>query len=377
MEIVFQGSPGPSLGVEWELELVDRRTGELRSGATAVFARLGADHPKAKYELLESCVEVVTGVCGSVGEALVDLSATVAEVRAAAAAEGLSVMCSGSHPTTDWATQEPSPNPRYAALIERMQWMARQMQIFGVHVHVGVRSADRAVPIVNGLTAYVPHLLALSASSPYWIGTDTGLATAGLPYVLSGWPQFEQFMGTLISAGTITSIRDVWWDIRPHPDFGTVELRVCDGLPTLYEVGVVAALSQCLVQRLDEQLDRAETPEVHPDWVLRENKWRAARHGLEAEVIVDGSGRTEPLRASLDRLVEQLAPTAARLGCAEELAGVERVLATGPSYLRQRRVAAAAGGDLRAVVEALVDEMAAGEPAADLGRAGAAQEPGR
>ena len=378
VEIVFSGSPRASLGVEWELELVDRETRELRSGASAILGRIGrpygGQHPKAKYELLESCVEVITGICGTVAEALADLSATVAEVRGAAGHEGLDVMCSGSHPFTDWATQVPSPNPRYGRLIEQMQWMARQMQIFGVHVHVGVRSADKAVAMVNALRAYVPHLLALSASSPYWIGTDTGLAsyrskvfeglpTAGLPYVLSGWPEFEEFMETLISAGTISSIKEVWWDIRPHPDFGTVEFRICDGLPTAFEVGVVAALSQCLVARMDAQIDAGQQLVVPHEWVARENKWRAARHGLEADIIVDETGRTEPLRQALPRLVAELEPTAEDLGCADELAGALEIMADGPSYLRQRRVAAIHQGDLRAVVDALVDEMQAGRPA--------------
>jgi carboxylate-amine ligase len=378
VRIAFSGSPRSSLGVEWELELVDAGTGELRSGATEILGRLarrrGGDHPKAKHELLDSCVEVVTGVCTTVDEALGDLHHTVAEVDAEAAALGLEIMCSGSHPTTDWATQEVSPCPRYTNLVDQMQWMARQMQIFGVHVHVGVASGEKAVPIVNALTAYVPHLLALSASSPYWIGTDTGLAsyrskvfeglpTAGPPYQLSGWGQFEEFMGTLIAAGTISSIREVWWDIRPHPDFGTVELRIFDGMPTLFEVGVAAALSQCLVDMLSSQIDRGYTLPVPHDWIVRENKWRAARYGLDADIIVDERGRTEALRPSVAELVRELGPVADRLGCAEQLDGAGLILEHGASYARQRRVADAHGGDLRAVVGSLVDEMRAGRPA--------------
>jgi carboxylate-amine ligase len=377
VQITFHGSPSTSLGVEWELELVDAETGQLRSGATTILDRLaarrGAEHPKAKHEILESCIEVITGVCATVPEALADLAATVDEVRAEADQLGLELLCSGSHPLTDWATQETSPNPRYTQLVDQMQWMARQMQIFGVHVHVGVRSGEKVVPIVNALTNYMPHLLALSGSSPYWIGSDTGLAsyrskvfeglpTAGPPYLLSGWTEFEDFMETLISAGTISSIREVWWDIRPHPDFGTVELRIFDGLPTLLEVGVAAALSQCLVEMLDHQLDRGYTLPVPHNWVVRENKWRAARYGLDAEIIVDERGRTQSLRRAVTELVEDLAPVAERLGCAEELAAAHVVLETGPSSVRQRRVAAAHGGDLRAVVRSLVDEMRAGRP---------------
>lgn len=363
--------------MEWELELVDLESRELASAASDILAELAggptAEHPKAKHELLESCIEVITGVCATVDEAVEDLRQTVGEVAAAAAARGLGVMCSGTHPTTDWATQQISPNPRYAKLVEDMQWLARRMQIFGVHVHVGVRSPDKAIPIVNALTAYIPHFLALSASSPYWVGTDTGLAsarskvfeglpTAGLPYQLSGWDDFERYMATLISAQTINSVREVWWDVRPHPQFGTVELRICDGLPTLYEISWAAALSQCLVEMLNGQLDRGYTLPVPKGWTIRENKWRAARYGIDAELIVDDDGRTEPLRDLVEVLVDDLVPIAERLGCGDQLLRAKRILDVGPSYLRQRQAAQAADGDLHAVVDQLMAEMRANAP---------------
>jgi carboxylate-amine ligase len=295
-------------------------------------------------------------------------------VSAAAAARGLGVMCSGTHPFTDWATQQISPNPRYAKLVEDMQWLARRLQIFGVHVHVGVRSPDKVIPIVNALTGYIPHFLALSASSPYWKGNDTGLAsarskvfeglpTAGLPYQLSGWDDFERFMETLISAQTISTIREVWWDVRPHPQFGTVELRICDGVPTLFEIGWAAAMSQCLVEMLNSQLDRGYTLPVPKGWTVRENKWRAARYGVDAEIIVDESGRTVPLRTAVTELVDELTPYAERLGCTEQLCRARSILEVGPSYARQRAVADANDGDLVAVVDALLAEMRAGRPA--------------
>jgi carboxylate-amine ligase len=377
VEIAFSSSPRSSLGVEWELELVDLESRELAGAATDILAELTApghkEHPKAKHELLESCIEVITGVCGTVQEAVADLSDSVGQVAEAAGARGLAVMCSGTHPTTDWTTQQISPNPRYAKLVEDMQWLARRMQIFGVHVHVGVRSSDKVIPIVNALTAYIPHFLALSASSPYWVGTDTGLAsarskvfeslpTAGIPYQLSGWNDFERFMGTLISAQTISSVREVWWDVRPHPVFGTVELRICDGLPTMYEISWAAAMSQCLVEMLNGQLDRGYTLPVPKAWTVRENKWRAARYGVDAELIVDDTGRTESLRDLVAELVDELAPTAERLGCSAELARAKQIVEVGPSYLRQRRAAEAAGGDLRAVVDQLIGEMRAGAP---------------
>jgi carboxylate-amine ligase len=375
MEIPFRQSDRASLGVEWELQLIDLETRELTSGAVEILAEIrpdGADeHPKAKHELFQSTVEVITGVCESVAEARTDLAQTVQTVTEAAARRGLAPICAGTHPITSWSTQEISPKERYRQLVEQLQWLARRLQIFGVHVHVGIRSPQKAIPIVNALTSYIPHFLALSASSPFWVGHDTGLAssrskvfealpTAGLPYQLSGWNQFEHFMATMISAQTVESVREVWWDVRPHPDFGTVELRMCDGLPTLDEVCVISALAQCLVHKLDHELDRGYTLPNPQSWVVRENKWRAARYGVDAEIIVDERGGTVPLRQAILDLADDLTPTARRLGCADELAMVEHVLRIGASYQRQRAIAETSGGDLTKVVDALLGEMKTG-----------------
>jgi YbdK family carboxylate-amine ligase len=385
VQIPFRSSERASLGVEWELQLVDLQTRQLTAGAVEILQEIRPDgaeeHPKAKHELLQSTIEVITGVCTTVAEAKADLAGTVAEVRAAAERRGLGLMCAGTHPITDWQTQQISPKERYLQLVEKMQWLARRLQIFGVHVHVGVRAPEKAIPIVNALTQYVPHFLALSASSPFWVGCDTGLAsarskvfegmpTAGLPYQLSGWERFEEYMETLISTHAIESVREVWWDIRPHPDFGTVELRICDGLPTLDEIGAVAALSQCLVEQFDTQLDRGYTLPVPASWVLRENKWRAARYGLDADIVVDEKGTVRPVRQAITDLVEELEPTARRLGCEAELADVHRILEVGASYQRQRAVAAATGGDLTAVVDSLLAELRNGLP-----RSGPADRP--
>ncbi len=375
VRIPFESSATSTLGVEWELQLVSSATRQLTSGASEILAELSPDgeHPTAKHELLESTIEVITGICSTVAEATADLAGTIAQLRPLVEARDLKLMCAGTHPLTDWATQTISPSPRYAKLVEDMQWLARQLQIFGVHVHVGVRSPEKVIPIVNALTAYVPHLLALSASSPYWIGHDTGLAsarskvfeglpTAGLPYQLGGWDEFERYMETLLSTGTIGSIKEVWWDIRPHPTFGTVELRICDGLPTMQEIGMVAALSQCLVDQLDRELDKGYTLPTPKGWVVRENKWRAARYGLDATIIRGEDEQTVPVRDALRELVHDLGPTSQRLGCVEELAAVEAQLETGASYQRQRAVAAAHDGELTAVVDSLIAEFDAGRP---------------
>ncbi|MCW2657608.1 MAG: glutamate--cysteine ligase [Jatrophihabitans sp.] len=375
VRIDFSPSQRTSLGVEWELELVDLDTRELSGASDAILAAISAEgdgeHPKAKHELLQSCIEVITGICQTVAEARDDLAGTVAEVRAAADERNVGLMCSGTHPITDWSTQRITDNERYHQLIERNQWMARQLQIFGVHVHCGVRAPEKAIPIVNALLAYLPHFLSLSASSPYWIGSDTGLAsyrskifealpTAGLPYQLSGWDEFEKYMDALVSSNAIDSIREVWWDIRPHPNFGTVELRICDGLPSLDEIACVAALAQCLVDRFDRQLDHGYTlPEPRP-WLVRENKWRAARYGLDAEIVVDNSGRVQPVKSAITDLVEDLLPVARRLDCVDELELIPKLIERGASYQRQRATAAVHEGKLEPVVDALLTEMREG-----------------
>ena len=376
--IEFVSSPRPTVGVEMELELINRDTRELVSGAHEILGEMNsshgeAGHPKAKKELLQSTVEIITGICETAAEVQADLAATMAELREHTEPRNLEICCSGTHPFSDPALQEISPDPRYLRLVNDMQWPARQMQIFGIHVHVGVRSGEKAIAMVNALSAYIPHFLALSASSPYWMGHDTGMAswrskvfeglpTAGPPWLLSGWPQFEQVMDTLISSQTIKTIREVWWDIRPHPGFGTVEIRVCDGIPTLREIGVVAALSQCLVHQFDVMIDRGYTLPTPRAGLVRENKWRAARHGLDASIIVDEGGTTVPLRKAVRELVEDLTPVAARLGCTSELRGAIEIMERGSSYIRQREVVAA-GGSLADVVDSLIAELHADMPA--------------
>jgi carboxylate-amine ligase len=372
VHIDFMSSERSSLGVEVELEVVDQQTRELVSAGGDILREMGdgrADgHPKAKHELLESTIEIITGICGSVAEARADLEATLAEVQAQAEKRNLALMCSGTHPFSDWKKQNITPNERYARLVEDMQWLARRMQIFGIHVHVGVRSPDKVIPIVNALSTYIPHFLALSASSPYWMGQDTGLAssrskvfeglpTAGLPHQLSGWNDFEDYMSTLINAETIHSVREVWWDVRPHPGFGTVEIRICDGLPRMSEIATVAAISQCLVERFNTLLDRGYKLPVQSNWILRDNKWRAARYGLSASLILDEKGNQQPLCEAIGELVEELKPVADKLGCSEELSHALTMLEEGPSYLRQRSVVEQ-GGTLVDVVDTLIQEMA-------------------
>jgi glutamate---cysteine ligase / carboxylate-amine ligase len=376
VEILFNASAGSSLGVEVELQIVDRETRGLKSGASEILRRLekerGEPHPKAKNELMESNIELITGVCSTVAEARADLEATLAEVVPVAKSLGLGLLCAGTHPFSDWAVQDITPNERYNRLVEEVQWPARRMAIFGIHTHVGVRSAEKAIAIANALTAYIPHFLALSASSPWFVGRDTGLAssrtkvfeglpTAGLPALLDDWGEFQELMTTLISAKAISSIREIWWDIRPHPNFGTVELRICDGLPTMSEIATVAAMAQCLVEHLDSLIDKGFTLPCPKGWIVGQNKWRAARYGVDAELIVDERGTLAPVRGAIEELVDELTPVARRLGCEAELLGARRILDHGPSYVRQRRWVEA-GATLPDVVDRLIEELRSDQP---------------
>jgi carboxylate-amine ligase len=376
VDILFNASEGSSLGVEVELQLVDRESRDLKSGASEILRRLekerGEPHPKAKNELIESNIELITDVCSTVAEARADLEATLAEVVPVADGLGLGLLCAGTHPFADWSVQDITPNERYHRLVEEVQWPARRMAIFGIHTHVGVRSAEKAISIANALTAYIPHFLALSASSPWFEGRDTGLAsartkvfeglpTAGLPAQLGSWEEFQELMTTLISAKAISSIREIWWDIRPHPNFGTVELRICDGLPTMSEIATVAALAQCLVARLDSLIDQGFTLPCPKRWIVGQNKWRAARHGIDAELIVDEQGTLTPAREVIEELVEELTPAARKLECESELLGTLQILEHGPSYVRQRRWVEA-GATLPDVVDRLIEELRSDHP---------------
>ncbi|GAA1001628.1 glutamate--cysteine ligase [Acrocarpospora macrocephala] len=372
MAIEFNPSRGATLGVEWELQLVDTRTRRLRQDARDVLAAVPdlseGTRPKAMHELMESQIEIVTDICHTAAEAVHDLDKSIQRLRSVVEPRGIALACTGTHAISEWQDAEYAPMQRYAELVVELQWLARRIQTFGVHVHVGVRERDKVIPIVNALAAYLPHFLALTTSSPYWGGQDTGLAssraivfgalpTAGPPHLLADWAEFEEYMDTLVRAGTIRSIKEVWWDIRPHPDFGTIEIRMFDGIPTLREVGMVTALSQCLVQQFDQQLDRGYTLPQPAAWVVRDNKWRATRYGLDATVITDDRGATAPMRDMLYELQRELEPVADRLGCADELAVLTDVLEQGSSCERQRAVRAG-GGTLEDVVDATITEFA-------------------
>ena len=375
--IHFEASSGPTLGVEWEFGLVDRSSRDLVNATDDLLQEVGrrtgvaGGSPRLHKELLRNTVEVVTGICGTVAEAMDDLRRTLEPVRAAGDALGVDLFGAGTHPFAQWSEQQLTPGHRYEELISRTQWWGRQMLIWGVHVHVGLRHADHVMPVLSGLLNQYPHLQALSASSPIWAGVDTGYAsnrammfqqlpTAGLPFQFQAWPEFERFVASQLKTGVIESIDEIRWDIRPAPRLGTLEVRVCDGVSTVGELGALVALTHCLVVDLEERLMAGETlPSLAP-WDVQENKWRAARYGLDAWIITDADSNERLLMDDLSDLLERLAPVAARLGCSAELAAVADIPRTGASYQRQRRVAQDTGGDLVAVVDSVVRELDTG-----------------
>lgn len=377
--IPFHRSPRSSVGIEWELICVDRETGDLAPAAPRILAELDRDEaafPHSTSEFLTNTVEIVSAPHRRVADAVADLAAEARAVVDAGRDADVEILCSGTHPFALWQRQTITPgNEHYRTLIERTQYWGRQLLIWGVHMHVGVDRVERVLPIIDAMLGYFPHFQALSASSPFWTGIDTGYAsnralmfqqlpTAGLPPRFESWAEYERAVAELTHVGMIEGPGELHWDLRPSPKWGTIEIRFCDGLSTLREVGALTALAQCLVEELQQRLDRGETIRPMQPWFARENKWRGARYGLDAIVIVNPDGDERPVTDDIRETVERLAPLAARLDCDGELADVELILDRGASYQRQRRVAAAHGGDTRPVVAALVAEFAAGEPAA-------------
>ncbi|MFD1859091.1 glutamate--cysteine ligase [Aeromicrobium camelliae] len=377
-EIRFAPSRRSTVGIEWELALVDSDSGDLRQVAQTVLDALagpqGQEHPHIKQELLLNTVEVVTGVCDTVGEAATDLGQSIESLRPILDPLRVELMCAGTHPFARWTQQKVTDKQRYATLIDRTQWWGRQMLIYGVHIHVGIEERDKVLPISRALMTHYGHLQALSASSPFWGGQDTGYAsnralmfqqlpTAGLPFQFDTWPELERYVADMLKTGVIDVFDEIRWDIRPSPKFGTIEVRVCDGIPTMAELASIAALTQCLVEYYSRELDAGRVTPALPSWFTQENKWRAARYGMDTILILDAEGEEDLVATDLsERVLPMLEPIAADLGCPGELAGVRDIMDIGASYQRQRAVAARHGGALDAVVRSLVAEMRAGRP---------------
>jgi carboxylate-amine ligase len=376
VSIPFAVSERSTVGIEWELALVDVDSGDLRQVAQTILDAVAPDegeHPHIRQELLLNTVEVVSGVRHTVKEAGADLDRAIEEIRTITDPLRVELMCAGTHPFGRWSHQKVTDKARYATLIDRTQWWGRQMLIYGVHVHVGIEDREKVLPISAAMLSYYGHLQALSASSPFWGGKDTGYAsnralmfqqlpTAGLPFHFQQWEEFEAYVDDMLTTGVIDHLDEIRWDLRPSTKFGTLEVRICDGIPSMSELLSISALTHCLVEHFSSELDAGRTLPDIPPWFAQENKWRSARYGMDAILILDEHAEEELVTTDLEKLLTRLEPVAERLGCSEELDGVRAIMKTGASYQRQRAIAEANDGELDAVVRSLVEEMRAGHP---------------
>lgn len=338
MEVLtFTRNEEPTLGVEVELGIVDGKSLALTSGFDQLVAQLPDDLKKViKPELFRSTVEINTGVCRKVGEAERDLRRQLAGVESAAQKAGLGLLWTASHPFSHWYDQEITADDRYADIIETLQDGGRQAVTCGLHVHVGVDSGDKAIMICERLMQHLPILLALSSNSPFWDNRLTGLhsrrsmimndlPTAGLPPLMRNWSEYVWLVNHSIDGGYIKTIREIWWDVRPHNNFGTVEIRMCDLPPTLEDVLGLASLMQCLVVELSEAIDQGTYQhDCHPI-IVRQNKWSAARYGLDATLVHPFTGNRQPARKIVQQLVESCRPYGEKLDCERYLDHVDEM----------------------------------------------------
>ncbi|MDR0959387.1 MAG: glutamate--cysteine ligase [Propionibacteriaceae bacterium] len=381
MKVTFSQSPLATIGLEWELHLVDRQTHALTPAAAELIDLVGGgeDQPVRK-EYLPCMIEIVSQPHARVADAIADLAEHLERLDEAGRDLGVALMGGGSHPFSRPADQAPFRTPRYDIVTERNQWWGRQMAICGTHVHLGVDDQNKVLPMTWTFARFYPYLLAVTASSPFWDGEDSGFAsqrtmmfqqlpTNGLPYYFAEWDAFEAYIDDLVACDMITHVDELRWDVRPSPKFGTIENRIPDSATTLRELACEAALTQCLGAFFADSLDRGEEPDYLAPWLVRENKWRSARYGLDATIITPQPGRrTLPLREGLPALLDRLEPYAEQLDCAEELDFTHTILERGASYERQRRWAEATKGrdgnlDLAKVASILAEETITNTPA--------------
>ncbi|MDK4232462.1 glutamate--cysteine ligase [Corynebacterium accolens] len=366
---VFARSPEPTLGVEWEVALVDRDSRDLVPRGAELIDLATAAHPDihVEKEFLQNTVELVTGICTTVPEAMAELETSLAAVEEAADKLGIDVWASGGHPFTDFRENPLSDKPSYQEIIARTQYWGKQMLLWGTHVHVGISHEDRVWPIINALMTKYPHLLAISACSPGWEGLDTGYAsnrtmlyqqlpTAGMPYQFFTWGEWQSYMRDQAISGVINHTGSMHFDIRPASKWGTVEVRVSDATSNLRELSAVVALTHCLVVHYDRMIDAGEELPVLQPWHVAENKWRGARYGMDALVITSRDTDEAWVKDELAQMVEELTPLARELGCAEELAVVHEIIDGGAGYERQRRLFQETGS-WRDVVEETCREL--------------------
>lgn len=362
----FASSARSTLGVEWELAVVDPTTGAMVPRAKELLADIG--DRRFDKEFLAGMIELITGVHRSTDDAVDELRGMRDLAAASADRLGLALIGSGTHPTCRWREQDQADDPRYRRVVERSRDWGRRLVIFGVHNHVGVEHPQKVVPLLRTMLDRLPLILALSASSPFWQGEDTGFAshrtmlfqqlpTGGLPPAFVDWAEYRRAIDEMLAAGVVSDLGELRWDLRPSPHLGTLEVRIADGAPSIDDLAGVTALTHCLIEEASRALDEGR-PQLHlPSWLVRENKWRTARHGLDATIIADEECALQHVRDALGEAIERLAPIADELGASRSLAAAGRVLERGGSAAQQRADFARGGGD--AVVQGLIEAFRA------------------
>ena len=336
-KLVFTPNEAPTIGVEIELQLVDADTFALSSAIDKVLTRLpNSLREQIKPELMQCYLEINTGICHTVRDAGTDLRTKLDDLQRVTDPLGVRLFWGATHPFSSWRNQDITVNDRYLELVELMQDVARQLVTFGLHIHVGVDTGDKAIMVCDRMLRHLPLLLALSSNSPFWDGRCTGLhsnrslvmqdlPTAGLPRQMRNWSEYVWLVNHLVDTGFINTIREIWWDIRPHHNFGTVEIRVCDMPPDLDSVLALTALVQCLVVAISNQIDEGTFQSEYHPMMVKQNKWRATRYGAEAKLVNNDDYAQYSVREMVEKLITRLRPTAEQLDCTSELESVAQL----------------------------------------------------
>ncbi len=346
MESKFNG-PAYTVGIEEELMILDASSYALVNAIDDLVEE--SPHGEIKPELLESVLEISTNPAADVREAGEQLRGLRRQVRDTAARHGLAIGSAGTHPFAKWEDQRVTAAPRYRDLVDQLRFVARQEIIFGLHVHVAVDDPDKAIHVANGMRVHVPVLLALSANSPFWRGDATGLASTrmpifrafprvGIPPFYDGWADFERRIAFMVEAGVMEDYTWLWYDVRPHPNFGTVEVRAMDGQTHVEHTLGLAALIQAMVKELSEHYEAGKRLADYPYEMLDENKWLASRHGLEGDLVDLPERRTVPAKQLARRLYDRLREHAQDLGGGDALEGIVDLIEGGSGAYRQRKV---------------------------------------
>jgi carboxylate-amine ligase len=361
-------TPSFSIGIEEEYQTVDPVTRDLRSHIDAEIIAKGKVRLKeqVKAEMHQSVVEVGTAVCRNIKEARQELRKLRQSIISLARENGLQVAAAGTHPFADWRRQEIYPDPRYHTIVEDMKVVARANLIFGLHVHIGVEDRETAIHIMNAARYFVPHILALSTNSPFWLGMDTGLKSyrckvfdkfprTNIPDYFQSWGEYDRFIQLLVKTNCIDNAKKIWWDIRPHPYFDTLEFRMCDIPMRLDETIAIAALIQATVAKLYKLYAANQGFRLYRRALIMENKWRAARYGLDGKIIDFGKQIEVPVRDLIYEYLSLIDDVVDGLGSREEIQYLHKILEMGSGADRQLQVYRDTG-DLKKVVDYIVSE---------------------